>query len=105
MLRQYKSEKYPFSCDFYIPDKDLYIEYNGTWTHGKHLFDSTNKDDIYKLNEWKEKSKKSKYYKKAIYTWADLDVRKNNIAKQNNLNYLSFYNILDVKDFLSKISF
>ena len=96
VLRQYKSKKYPFSCDFYIPDKDLYIEYNGTWTHGNHLFDSFNKDDISKLNEWKEKSKKSRYYKNAIYTWTDLDVRKNNIAKQNNLNYIILWKLSDI---------
>ena len=32
--RQYKSEQYPFACDFYIPSIDLYIEYQGFYTHG-----------------------------------------------------------------------
>ena len=31
----YSSEKYPFECDFYIPELDLYIEYQGFWSHGK----------------------------------------------------------------------
>ena len=31
--RQYKSESYPFVCDFYIISEDLYIEYNVIWTH------------------------------------------------------------------------
>lgn len=32
--RQYTSDKYPFSCDFYIEELDLYIEYQGFWSHG-----------------------------------------------------------------------
>jgi len=28
VIRQYRSEKYPFFCDFYIPCLDLYIELN-----------------------------------------------------------------------------
>lgn len=42
---QYKSSKYPFSCDFYIPSKDMYIELNCSWTHGPHAFDASNEDD------------------------------------------------------------
>ena len=34
--RQYSSELYPFHCDFYIPEINTYIEYQGYWTHGKH---------------------------------------------------------------------
>ena len=34
IVRQYKSNKYPFSCDFYIKSLDLYIECNFSWTHG-----------------------------------------------------------------------
>ena len=29
IIRQYRSDKYPFNCDFYIPSEDLYIEYQG----------------------------------------------------------------------------
>lgn len=28
-IYQYKEKRYPFKCDFYIPSKDLFIEYNG----------------------------------------------------------------------------
>ena len=28
IIHHYRSEKYPFNCDFYIPEKDLYIEFN-----------------------------------------------------------------------------
>ena len=91
--RQYfDKERYPFKCDFYIVSEDKFIEYHGTWTHGGHPFDSTDESDIAKLNEWMEKSKTSKYYKNAIYTWTDLDVRKLETAKKNNLNFEVIYN-------------
>jgi len=90
-IRQYKSDVYPFSCDFYLPKYDLYIEINGSWTHGKHPFDKNSKEDIEKLNVWK--SKNGKYYDKAIDVWTNLDVRKIKTAKENNLNYLQIYSI------------
>lgn len=34
ILRQYKSEEYPFACDFYIKSRNIYIECNYCWTHG-----------------------------------------------------------------------
>lgn len=37
-------------------------------------------------------AKTSNYYKNAIYTWTDLDVRKVKIAKENNLNFVAIYN-------------
>lgn len=40
--RNYKNESYPFLCDFYIPEKDLYIECNYHWTHGGHPFNNNN---------------------------------------------------------------
>ena len=80
-------KRYPFQCDFYVKSQDMFIEVNGNWTHGDHPFDSNNEDDLKTLKEWEEKAKTSKYYQNAIYTWTDLDVRKQNFAKENNLNY------------------
>ena len=90
-IYQYMSEQYPFKCDFYLPDYDLYIEIQGTWTHGKHPFDKTNVDDINKLELWSEKSKISKFYKMAIDVWTNRDVHKRSTAKENNLNYLEVF--------------
>lgn len=90
---QYSSEVYPFNCDFYLPDYDLYIEIQGTWAHGFHPFDINNKDDINKLNIWKEKSKTSKFYKHSIKVWTNKDVVKRETAKKNNLNYLEIFSI------------
>ena len=88
---QYKSELYPFNCDFYIKSLNLYIEIQGNWTHGFHPFDDNNEDDIKRLNEMK--SKNTQYHKNAINTWTIRDVKKRNIAKQNNLNYLEIFSI------------
>lgn len=90
-IRQYKSELYPFCCDFYFPDYDLYVEIQGSWTHGKHPFDENSPDDVKKLNMWKEKSLNSEYYKNAIEVWTECDVKKRLTAKQNNLNYLEIF--------------
>lgn len=38
IIRQYKSEEYPFNCDFYIKTTNTYIECNFTWTHNDHFF-------------------------------------------------------------------
>ena len=86
---QYKSEVYPFNCDFYFPDSDLYLEINAHWTHGGHPFDSTNKDDLLLLEAWK--SKNTKFYDIAINTWAVRDVLKRETAKKNNLNYIEVF--------------
>lgn len=100
VITQYRSEEYPFNCDFYIPSTKMYIEFNGNWTHGGHAYDENNKDDINTLNIWNEKAKTSDFYKNAIYTWTIRDVNKRNCAKANNLNFYEFYNINDLKDFL-----
>ena len=87
--RQYKSEKYPFACDFYLPEYDLYIEIQGSWTHGWHPFNENNVNDIETLQSWKLKNKD--YYNVAIDVWTIRDVEKRTIAKQNKLNYLEIF--------------
>ena len=88
MIRQYKSVKYPYNCDYYIPCIDMYIEYQGSWTHGQHPF-GTDKSDNDVLNMWKEKN--TNYYNNAIKTWTVRDVEKRTTAKENNLNYLELF--------------
>lgn len=109
-IRQYKSELYPFNCDFYIPSLDLYIEYNGSHYHHYHPFDINDDNDINELNRLKEKANNSNAHKNGkksqydniIYTWTILDVKKRNIAQQNNLNYIEFWNINEVKEWINK---
>ena len=91
ILRRYKEERYPFYCDFYIVEDDLFIELNAHWTHGGKPFDP---DDIQcqeKLKIWQEKAKQSKFYENAIKTWTERDVKKQKIAKENHLNYKVIY--------------
>ena len=102
IVRQYTSELYPFNCDFYIKSLDLYIEYNGSWTHGKHPFDPTNKDDIEIVEKWKAKNKK--YYFIAINTWTKRDVNKRNVAKQNNINIKEFWKVSELEEFLKDLN-
>ena len=87
--RQYKSSIYPFNCDFYFPDNDLYLEIQGSWVHGGHPFDSNNIDDISLLECWKKKG--TEFYNSAINTWTVRDVLKRETAKKNNLNYLEMF--------------
>ena len=98
VIRQHRSDLYPFACDFYIPSLDLYIECNYGWTHGIHPYNKDNKEDQLIVEQWKEKN--TKYYDNAIKTWTIRDVKKRNIAKQNNLNYIEFWNINELKDWL-----
>ena len=84
--RSYKSEQYPYLCDFYVPELDLYIECHFFWTHGGHFFDPNNPEDLAKLEKWK--SKHSKFYDNAIQNWTVRDLEKLECARKNNLNYL-----------------
>jgi len=91
VIRQYKSDVYPFACDFYIPSLDLYIECQYGWTHGDHAFTD---DDIPKY-EWM--MQRSNYYKNAAHTWRYRDTLKRHTAKENNLNWIEFFNIDEFK--------
>lgn len=90
--RQYKSEKYPFACDFYVPELDLYIEYQGHWTHGYKPYKKSKEDDII-LSNFKQKAITSKFYKQAIEVWTIKDPLKRKIAKENNLNWIEFFTL------------
>lgn len=93
--KQYRSDVYPFLCDFYVVSRDLYIELNLMWTHGKHWFESER--DQYVLNQWQLKAAKTKssdtsnYYQNAINNWTISDVAKRKTACENNLNYVVFW--------------
>ena len=83
-IRQYKSELYPFN--------------------------ENNEYDLNERNNLKEKAENSNAHKNGkksqydniIYTWTILDLKKRNIAQQNNLNYIEFWNINEVKEWINK---
>lgn len=91
IYRQYKDDRYPFYCDFYIVEDDLFIELNAHWTHGGMPFDESNPKCIEQLNSWQEKAKTSQFYAQAIETWTIRDVKKRKIAEENKLNVRFIY--------------
>lgn len=108
--RQYRSEEYPFACDFYIPELNLYIEYQGYWTHGNYKrkilgpFDCNNLFHCLILKEWKEKALTKSSYKTAIDIWTNIDPLKRKIAKENNLNWIEFFSLKDFEVWLTTLS-
>lgn len=100
VIRQYKSDLYPFACDFYIPSLDLYIECNYSWTHGHKPYDENDEECINRLNILNSKS--GDFYKNAIETWTIRDVNKRETAKKNNLNWIEFFNIKELEAWLER---
>ena len=99
VIAQYnKDDRYPWNCDFYIPELDMFIEFQGSWTHGKHPFDYNSEEDQEILKKWKIKN--TKYYNNAIQTWIERDQKKRETAKKNNLNYIELFNKEDIQLFL-----
>lgn len=96
IIKEYKDERYPYCCDFYVKSVDLFIELNLHWTHGGHPFDRNNTGDIEMLHRWEERAKTSNFYKNAIETWTVRDVNKITCAKENNLNYKVIYDLKDI---------
>lgn len=91
-------EKYPFNCDFYIPEIDTWIEYQGHQGHGRMKYDPNNKEHIDLINKWEkraieieEKTNKKSKYRDYINTWTRRDPLKRETAKKNNLNWIEFF--------------
>lgn len=99
---QYRSNLYPFQCDFYIPEKDLYIEYQGSWTHGFKPYEQKNLDCIAQLTRWKEKINSSSYYQNAIKVWTKTDPLKRKVAKENGLNWIEFFTMNEFMQWYNK---
>ena len=100
--RQYKSEKYPFNCDFYIPSIDTYIEYNGFFTHGGHPFNKNNQDDIERAKVLLEKGKEHPLYNSAHEIWTQSDPLKVETARKNKIKLLVFYNMRDITNWINE---
>lgn len=98
VVRQYRSDVYPFACDFYVRSRNLYVELNASWTHGGHWFDASDDSDAAVLTEWRERADAARdgrarpgYYDNAIHVWTDADVRKREAARSGGLNYVVFW--------------
>lgn len=94
---QYRSEKYPFYCDFYIPDLDLYIEYQGFWSHGGKPFEGT-PEDLERLKKLKNENRTT-----YIDVWTVRDPLKRETARKNGLNWIEFFNMKEFKDWYDTV--
>ena len=101
--KQYSDKRYPYNCDFYLPETDTFIEINGFWTHGGHWFDETNSDDQTKLNMWISRMNKSRLYVSAIDTWTKADLMKRDFAIKNNLNYVVLWTLEDIYKYITTL--
>ena len=107
VLRNHKSNIYPFMCDFYIPKLNLYIEYQGTWFHGSPKYnchcpyDPSNPLHKEVVNIMKNKNTSG--YDNAINIWTISDPLKRKIAKENNLNWLEFFTMEEFMDWYNKL--
>ena len=87
---QYNNDsRYPYLCDFYDKDRDLFIEVNASWTHGYHWYDA--EKDVAVCTKWKAKSEDSAYYANALDVFTKRDVEKRECARANNLNYVTLW--------------
>lgn len=100
IIRQYKSDLYPFACDFYVKSLDLYVELQGTWLHGSEPYNSKNPEHIKIVNEWKSRSTshKTNFYEVAIKTWTIRDPLKRKTALKSNLNYIEVFDFKTFKE-------
>lgn len=93
IIRGYSDERYPFSCDFYIKSKDIFIEYQGHYTHGYEPFDESNSEHLSYLEKMSQKVN--------MDTWTRRDPIKLNTAKKNGITLILVYprhNTYIVKD-------
>ena len=89
-------------CDVKLDELDLWIEFHYCHFHGpKPYHEPYNENNIEhlaaveflykKFEETPKNSKGTNQYGRMLYTWTDLDVRKRQCAKDNNLNWIAFY--------------
>lgn len=104
VCRQYKDDRYPFRCDFYIKSLDLFIEYNGYWVHNTHFYNCDSDGDQQIYIDWLNKLNEGhKAYENAIRVWTVTDPLKLQTAINNNINYVVLWTPDDIDNFLDKI--
>ena len=101
VVRQYKDKnRYPYFCDFYIPELDYFIELQGYYTHGKHPFDPNSNEDLQLIEYYKKKYGEDC---QAITIWTIKDVEKRDCAKEHNLNFKEVWSLEDGKNFVNDL--
>ena len=101
VVRQYKDKnRYPYFCDFYIPELDYFIELQGYYTHGNHPFDPNSNEDLQLIEYYKKKYGEDC---QPITIWSIKDVEKRNCAKRNHLNFKEVWSLEDGKNFVNDL--
>lgn len=98
--RQYRSEQYPYYCDFYIPERDEYVELSLHWTHGGKPYEGT-KEDKQKVTLWQQRG--SRYYLHAIHVWTERDIEKRQTAKKNGVNLTELFTENECESYLQSL--
>ena len=99
--RQYKDKKrYPYNCDFYIPELDYFIELQGYYTHNTHPFNPNSIQDQILVEKYKEKYGPTC---QAITIWTIKDVEKRECAKNHNLNFKEVWTLEEGKKFIDEL--
>ena len=99
--RQYKDKlRYPYNCDFYIPELDYFIELQGYYTHNTHPYNPNSILDQVLVERYKER-----YGPKcqAITIWTIKDPEKRDCAKRNHLNFKEVWDLYEGKEFIDYI--
>lgn len=106
VIRESFCEKFPFRVDFYVPEKELFIEYQGFWTHGKRPFDISSEEDLMILKKWKNLD--PRIYKNGIDVWSVKDPVKRKIAEENNIKLVEIFSLSlnpeKIKNFLENFN-
>lgn len=108
-IAQYKDEKYPYYCDFYLPEYDCYIELNIFWSHHQGWFNLKDENCKKALKHLQDKinstsGETSKFYKRSLETWTEVDLEKREVARKNDLNYKVFWTQEEIEEFFENFS-
>lgn len=89
ILTQYKDERYPFRCDCYVKELDLFIEFQGSFYHNYRPFNGSPEH----ISEYEKMLTKGEITKCIAKVWRYKDPEKREYAKRNGLNFLEYWEV------------
>ena len=96
ILTQYSEDpRYPYLCDCYIKDLDLFIEFQGSYYHNYTEFLGLSEQ----VEEYERLKAKGGQKAAIAEVWRYKDPKKRETAKKNNLNYLEYWELADEEPF------